>query len=201
MIESFKQGHNGQLPDIVIHIGMASTRHYYTVETMAHRDGYKVTDVDGQTGYEHGEAIWKEEGLPPVLRAGQPSTNKNPTLIQTGGTIPLFPSPPDDNLLKTWESFLSTSTDVRISDDAGRYLCEYIYYTSLAHAYKEKRDRGVVFLHVPGWTDQLSIAKGKEATTALIKALATCWIEEPLDATTTLTKTLATCQIEGSSDQ
>jgi hypothetical protein len=41
------------------------------------------------------------------------------------------------------------STDVRISEDAGRYLCDFIYYSSMAHLTKKQEKRRVVFLHVP----------------------------------------------------
>lgn len=35
--------------DIVLHIGMAPGRKFFTLETCAHRDGYHRPDVDGET--------------------------------------------------------------------------------------------------------------------------------------------------------
>lgn len=66
--------------------------------------------------------------------------------------------------------------DVRISTDAGRYLCEYIYYASLAHCNVKSAVRGkepqanVLFLHVPGDADQAAVEKGVHVTVELIKA-------------------------------
>ncbi|EAS35791.1 pyroglutamyl peptidase type I [Coccidioides immitis RS] len=186
IIDSFKRTHNGQAPDLIIHIGMASTRHYYSVETQAHRDGYRVTDIDGQLGYDDGEAFWKWEGLPETLQPGPPRLD-----VSSAGSarpvtassdlkrqVHIHPSSPDAEFLETWRSYLPPKTDIRLSEDAGRYLCEFIYYTSLAHAYKDGRSGNVVFLHVPGWTDQGSIEKGKAVVIGLIRALVACWIEE-----------------------
>ncbi|PGH05025.1 hypothetical protein AJ79_06912 [Helicocarpus griseus UAMH5409] len=243
IIESFKNNHDGRPPDLIIHIGMASTRDYYAVETVAHRDGYRITDVDGEVGYEDGEAHWKDLGLPDVLRPGPctissdggqdaahkkrattvytttgisttstivtdtttvDSTNTTTTttttttsssapeeqqdqrsirntivttITSTAASTPTSPSPPDAHFLKTWRSFTPESTDVRISEDAGRYLCEFIFYTSMAQAYREGRDRSVVFLHVPGRTDEESIEVGKEVAVGLVKCIVSCWVD------------------------
>jgi pyroglutamyl-peptidase len=63
------------------------------------------------------------------------------------------------------------TTDVRISEDAGRYLCDFIYYSSLAHLTKKEEQRRVVFLHVPVDSDEASIKLGTEVTIELIRAL------------------------------
>ena len=85
-----------------------------------------------------------------------------------------------DELLGLWKSFAPAETDVRISDDAGRYLCEFIYYTSLAHAYREGQDRNVVFFHVPAACSDDAIQEGKEAAIALIKGLITYWTDRKI---------------------
>ncbi|KAK2743306.1 hypothetical protein FQN55_007502 [Onygenales sp. PD_40] len=224
IIDSFKNDHDGRPPDLIIHIGMASTRPYYTVETRAHRDGYRITDVDGEVGLDDGEVRWKDAGLPAMLEPGPNSAttttsttgdsddDKTPTpsltAISTTSTIvsatttepttstpavirgtitttitstaartPTNPSPPDAHFLKTWRSFLPETADVRLSEDAGRYLCEFIFYTSLAQAWGEGRDRSVVFLHVPGRTDEESVEEGREVAVALVKTLVRCWVE------------------------
>jgi len=54
--------------DIILHIGMAAGRKFYTLETRAHRDGYKSKDVDGQTF--EGDTFWEEEyGAPEILQS------------------------------------------------------------------------------------------------------------------------------------
>jgi pyrrolidone-carboxylate peptidase len=62
-------------------------------------------------------------------------------------------------------------TDVRISEDAGRYLCDFIYYSSLAHLTKKKEERRVVFLHVPVESDESAIKTGVDVTIELIRAI------------------------------
>lgn len=61
--------------------------------------------------------------------------------------------------------------DLRISEDPGRYLCDFIYYSSLAHLYKRKRPCKVVFLHVPSDASGTYITQGRELAVNLIKAL------------------------------
>ncbi|PGH28473.1 hypothetical protein GX50_08789 [[Emmonsia] crescens] len=283
IIDAFKNDHDGRPPDFVLHIGMASTRDYYAVETVAHRDDYRITDVDGDIGFEEGEAVWKAVGLPEVLRPGpftmpgdgeldgggngngdrdgdgdengnenaaprKPSTTvyatggvsativtdtttttsnatttttttttttmtsssspspdeeeqqqqqqeqkqeeHTPTRNTTTTTVPsttsqtqtqtqtqTSPTPPDAHFLKTWQSFAPRKADVRLSADAGRYLCEFIFYTSLAHAYRERRNRSVIFLHVPGRTDDEGIQIGREVAVGLVRCLVACWVD------------------------
>ena len=47
---------------------MANGREFYTLETQAHRDGYKMRDVDGKTLED--DRLWKGWGAPEVLKMG-----------------------------------------------------------------------------------------------------------------------------------
>lgn len=161
---------------MIIHIGIAATRGYYSVETNARRDSYSISDVDGKYAYEDGEKLWKELNLPPVLRPGSSDVATVTTTVPSKATR-TYPYPPDNDFLETWKSFAPKDMDLRVSNDAGRYLCEFIFYTSLARAYLERRDRSVVFLHVPASHDDHDIEQGKQAALALIKALVTCWVD------------------------
>lgn len=60
---------------------------------------------------------------------------------------------------------------LHISEDAGRYLCDFIYFSSLAHLYKQQRPRKVIFFHVPLQPDQESLSRGKELALQLIRAI------------------------------
>ncbi|KAL4895393.1 hypothetical protein BDV59DRAFT_200045 [Aspergillus ambiguus] len=176
IIEDYVNAHGGRRPNIVIHMGIAATRSYYSVESQAHRDSYHMSDIKGCAGYEDGERIWRDLGLPPVLRPGRasPTTTAAPT---SPSKQLLNPHPPDDGLLQTWKAFVAPGTDVRISHDAGRYLCEFIYYTSMALAFREGFDRNVVFFHVPSACNDADVQKGRDAAIALIKALIERWID------------------------
>jgi pyrrolidone-carboxylate peptidase len=62
--------------------------------------------------------------------------------------------------------------DLRISEDPGRYLCDFIYFSSLAHLYKANRPRKVVFLHVPSDASDAYVTQGRELAVNLIRSLA-----------------------------
>nr|AJD23171.1 putative pyroglutamyl peptidase type I [Onygena corvina] len=173
LIEAFRAVH-GRAPHLIIHVGMAATRQYYAVETLAHRDGYVVSDVDGRPG------IMFDKGLPEVLQPGMPEPTTASGEAVEGKKAEdkeLRPTAPDGLFLQAWRRSLPADRlyDVRLSHDAGRYLCEYIYYTSLAACWEEQRPRGVIFLHVPGWTDKASVEMGADVLVGLVRAAVDCW--------------------------
>ena len=49
-------------------IGVAAGREYYTMENLAHRDGYAVPDVDGDNLAD--DTLWKDQGAPETLGTG-----------------------------------------------------------------------------------------------------------------------------------
>ncbi len=69
------------------------------------------------------------------------------------------------------ETNLMQDLDIRRSEDAGRYLCDFIYYSSLAHLWKKNEERRVVFFHVPVVSDEAAIQTGKDALIELIRAV------------------------------
>ncbi|KAI9367616.1 hypothetical protein BJX61DRAFT_547313 [Aspergillus egyptiacus] len=175
---------HGRQPDIVLHMGIAATRSYYSVETRAHRDAYHMPDVLGRAGYDDGEKLWRELDLPYVLQAGPSDPPTEPIVKPIASPrTNLFPRSPDSEMFKAWQALAPPSTDIQISEDAGRYLCEFIFYTSLSLAYKEGRDRNVVFFHVPSSCRDQDIATGTEVATALIKALVLSWADERVQRT------------------
>lgn len=54
----------------------------------------------------------------------------------------------DTNCLQSLAQF-NDWTNVEISQDAGRYLCEFIFYRSLYECTLRKLDTPVLFIHVP----------------------------------------------------
>lgn len=61
--------------------------------------------------------------------------------------------------------------DLRISEDAGHYLCDFIYFSSLAHLYRAGERRRVLFLHVPSNASEQSIATGRELLLQLVRSV------------------------------
>lgn len=172
ILDDFAAAHGGRRPDLVIHIGIASPRLYYSVETLAHRDDYHITDIDGLSGYEDGEKRWKEMGLPPILKPGATVEEGSSSSSGRGSY------PPDEHFLETWKSLAPADVDLRISQDPGHYLCDFIYYTSLSLAMQAGQDRNVLFLHVPGASEDADIERGCRIALALIKTMVIRWIDE-----------------------
>ncbi|PTB81492.1 peptidase C15, pyroglutamyl peptidase I-like protein [Trichoderma longibrachiatum ATCC 18648] len=138
--------------DIVIHIGMAGPRLMYQIESRGHRTGYKARDVDGRhldelEGKRNEEWVWHD--LPDELR--------------TDLDI--------DDIWERWLQHTPGNLDLRISDDAGRYLCDFIYYSSLASCYKQGKERKVIFLHVPADGSEAVIKQGQEVAVNLIRSI------------------------------
>ncbi|CEJ61824.1 hypothetical protein PMG11_10341 [Penicillium brasilianum] len=189
ILDEYAATHGGRRPDLIIHIGIASPRPYYSVESLAHRDDYNITDISGRNGYEDGEKRWRAMGLPPVLVPGLASEEDTENASQTQGSITTttrltVPYPPDDHFLHVWKSHAPESLDLRISQDPGHYLCDFIFYTSLSLAKRQGLDRNVLFLHVPGGSADPDIERGRDVALALIKTMVTCWIDEKLKAAT-----------------
>lgn len=64
-----------------------------------------------------------------------------------------------------------------LSNDPGRFLCDFIYFSSLAHLYKRDDRRRVVFLHVPSDPCGEAVMRGRDITLQLIKSLVESDIE------------------------
>ncbi|KAF5665912.1 pyroglutamyl-peptidase 1 [Fusarium heterosporum] len=136
--------------DVIIHIGMAGPRPFYCMERRGHRDGYKHPDVDGEMvdgEDERNSKDWPWRGLPEE--------------IETDLNL--------DEILPLWCGH--SSADLRISEDAGHFLCDFIYYSSLSELWKLQRPRKALFLHVPADSSPASIEKGRELTLNLIRSV------------------------------
>lgn len=116
--------HHGTKIDYMIHIGMASGRRFYSVERRGHRDGYTIKDLDGnyldRNAAESPSSYW--HGLPEEILSDVDITD----------------------VWRRWRIALPNS-DVRISEDAGRYLCDFIFYSSLAYLYRKKEEQRVSY--------------------------------------------------------
>jgi len=150
--------------DYAIHIGMAGPALHYCLEQRGDRDGYALPDVDRQLlgdekrHEELGEdwiwhnvpheldtdidvedvmRRWKAHSPVSCLTHLTPSQSLSPLVWKLGWLKWIATPLPQDN------------SDLRISKDAGRYLCDFIYFSSLAYLWQARQFRRVVFLHVP----------------------------------------------------
>jgi pyroglutamyl-peptidase len=76
-----------------------------------------------------------------------------------------------------------SNLNLRVSEDAGHYLCDFIYFSSLAHLWKQQRPKKVVFLHVPLHSDEQSIKRGVELVLTLIRSLVESELEKKTAST------------------
>jgi pyroglutamyl-peptidase len=151
-------------PDVILHIGLAAGRNFFTLEQGSHGRGYgQIPDVDGER-FDDSAA---ERKFP---------SSKFPGVLKTSFDT--------SDVLARWKANLGYSSvegnaededapDVRLSADAGNFLCGFIYYNSLAHYFSlEKAERPVAFLHVPDLSSsEDKLREGHEVAVALIKAL------------------------------
>jgi hypothetical protein len=93
----------------------------YRLETIAHKVGYNARDVKGKTGRD----IDEEKD---AKREGWESWAETPACLETGVDV--------TDVWRRVEAEVAP-IDVRTSNEAGRYACEYIYYTSMAHFWRQ----------------------------------------------------------------
>lgn len=140
--------------DIILHIGLAARRTFYTLERQSLREPYwKEKDVDGNVfSKEKTELLWSD--CPNILK-------------------PTFNT---EDVWRRWKSRLAVSSpdsDIRPSDDPGNYLCGFVYYLSMSWFFKRnhKGERPVMFLHVPDCPNPADVEEGRTIAIELIRAL------------------------------
>ncbi|KXX81873.1 Pyroglutamyl-peptidase 1 [Madurella mycetomatis] len=140
--------------DLAIHIGMAGPRLYYSIERRGHRDGYDMKDVDGE-----------------LLRDDERRAREGKDWVWEGMPEELVTDFDLEDVLARWKGNSPKHMDLRISEDAGRYLCDFIYFSSLAHLHKAGERRNVLFLHVPSDASEHSVQVGREVLLQLVRSV------------------------------
>ncbi|KAI1755092.1 putative pyroglutamyl peptidase type I [Xylaria castorea] len=149
--------------DYAVHIGMAGPQLVYQIERRGHRDGYHVADVDGkllEDEKRHAEQgdQWIWHGVPPELLSDYDIGDVH----------------------RRWVKRSPQNLDLRVSEDAGHYLCDFIYYSSMAHLWKQQRPKKVVFFHVPLHSDAESLKRGVELALTLIRSIVESELERKI---------------------
>lgn len=74
---------------------------------------------------------------------------------------------------------------LKVSHDAGHFLCDFTYFNSLAYCYKAQKRRQAAFLHVPASraepVDQYvkDIDRGREVVLQLIRSIVESEVARP----------------------
>ncbi|KAF1920622.1 hypothetical protein BDU57DRAFT_552970 [Ampelomyces quisqualis] len=151
-------------PEIILHIGLAAGRDFFALEQSAHGRGYhQIPDVDGERFPDgSAEAAFPPAKFPPVLKTSFDTSDVLARWKANLGYSSVEGSADDED-----------APDVRLSSDAGNFLCGFIYYNSLAHYFSVSgEERPVAFMHVPDLSSsEDKMREGREVAIALIKAL------------------------------
>ncbi|RUP49589.1 hypothetical protein BC936DRAFT_142106 [Jimgerdemannia flammicorona] len=126
---------------------------YFFHVGVGNRDGVKVETIAHRTGYYKPD---NQNFIPPGGNVVGYEDHQN--LYQTKIDV--------EALVKHFKT--KTSKDgIALSRDAGRYLCEFIYYVSMAEGYKTD-DKVVLFVHVPPEGEPYSIEESREIIQEII---------------------------------
>ncbi|PSK34585.1 hypothetical protein B9Z65_8911 [Elsinoe australis] len=165
---------NDDAIDLFLHVGMAYGWDFVSVERCAYKEvmtsswaknwktrtGYYTTpDDSGKTVKDLGPCPWDD--LPIGL---SPCLDIDATI--DGARL----------ALQTKHAFGKQKETVPIvikqHEEAGTYCCGFIYYESMAQRIKKGKKPNVLFCHVPGETDQLTLERARDAIVAVIASAA-----------------------------
>jgi len=141
--------------DIIFHIGLAANRTYYSMERQSAREPYwEEEDVDGHTfSREATNSLWPSNSCPLHLK---PTFNLDDVWLRWRSNV----------------NSVNTDIDIRPSDNPGNFLCGFIYYSSMSWFWKKQRkERPVMFLHVPDLPRESDVEEGVMVAQGLIRAL------------------------------
>lgn len=142
--------------DYVLHIGMASSKKQYVLERLGHRDDYTIHDLDQRLPDQNSSSDdYPWHGIPAQL-----TTDLDVADIK-----------------RRWEKYLPDNLTLKSSEDAGHFLCDYIYFNSLATCHRADQRKRVLFMHVPAVRPEPadlynnSIDLGREVAIQLLRSL------------------------------
>lgn len=82
----------------------------------------------------------------------------------------LHPTFDPEEVWRQWKTRLPDE-DLRPSHDPGRFLCDFVYYTSMVEYWRHARSRPVMFLHVPAGYAADDLERGRRVAVGLVEAL------------------------------
>jgi pyroglutamyl-peptidase len=180
--------------DFMFHIGVAG-RGPLRLERVGHKLGYHMKDATGKladlvrstpkdfsrrdnTSFAAENAERERLGMDPIET--QTSVGGDSIVRATRGFGPAYETFPDDittdiDVSKLVQELRRSGVEqIYTSMDAGHYLCDFIYYCSLAEAkrtskpYEKRRNTQVLFLHCPPVDQPLSTEEVVDAIKRII---------------------------------
>lgn len=144
--------------DLIIHVGLGGT-HVLRLEAQAHKHGYTLADITGKPGpLIDGENTPEKRGFDKGYESFGDILRTNVAVEELVGdlqkegivSVTTYRLPVDMMDLIAWIMRMQACFT---SYDPGRYLCDFIYYGSMAEARRaagSEVPRPVLFLHVSG---------------------------------------------------
>ncbi|KAK7062323.1 Proteophosphoglycan ppg4 [Favolaschia claudopus] len=135
--------------DLIIHVGVAGPGPLLA-ERLAHKTGYQLPDYERQS--------------PPLIEGGGNVRGFGSPKYGEDFASELFTLIDVDSLVKDLTSG-PNPLSLQTSNDPGRFLCDFIYYASLAESQRAGRGTPVLFIHCPPIGQKLStkeVADGVE---------------------------------------
>ena len=166
--------------DAIIHLGMADGWEWYTVEERAFNEKftsnwwgelvaaegyYMIPDAKGETvkdiSKEGGKGMWDD--MPLGLKAAGVNVR---ILVDDARKVVNFETDEERGKGEKKEK-----VDIISHDEAGNFLCGFIYYESLATVRRRKLNTRVLFCHVPGWAEPERLERGADFVCAVAGAV------------------------------
>ncbi|CUS13842.1 unnamed protein product [Tuber aestivum] len=154
--------------DYILHVGLGKAGGYH-LERRAFEDGYVFGDVDGKVP--GGADAAPERGI----MHSEGEERREPGGREFGCALDL------QWVVEGVEKFEPEETPgkelpIKVSDDAGRFLCEFIYYTSLKAACEKEgngklKSEKVLFMHVPPLAEPFGVETGRKVLIEVAKGM------------------------------
>lgn len=165
--------------DYVLHIGMASSKKQYVLERLGHRDDYTIHDLDQRLPDQNSSSDdYPWHGIPAQL-----TTDLDVADIKRRWEkyLPVSAAGPQCQRLGRGpgesNGNIQDNLTLKSSEDAGHFLCDYIYFNSLATCHRADQRKRVLFMHVPAVRPEPadlynnSIDLGREVAIQLLRSL------------------------------
>ncbi|KAJ7688670.1 hypothetical protein B0H17DRAFT_1067804 [Mycena rosella] len=137
---------------LIVHVGVAGPGPL-RAERLAHKTGYQLPDYERQSPpLIIGKGTLRGFGSP---HYGDEFADELFTSIDVDALVDDLTSGPDPLSIET-------------SDDPGRFLCDFIYYCSLAESMRADRGTPVLFIHCPPIGQKLTTAEVAEGVRRII---------------------------------
>ena len=166
-------------PDLVIHCGVSHSKNTIHLEKCAHTSGYERLDVRQCTGPVETDCdcLYTTLGVDDIIQDVRQSSgdiiqhgrHSSDDIIQDGrhGSFDIIQDGKDKSnaIIQDTRDGSDSKVVIESSTNAGRYLCEYIFFKSL-----ELKRAPVLFIHVPDLTGDVNSEHVAKAVRCVIEA-------------------------------